>query len=241
MKFLPVTWFDQLDSTNRQLRRLVAENSDLPAGTVIATLEQTTGRGRDRRSWQSTPGKDLTFSFLLQTERQKDYFPTLTLAAGLSIAKTLSDKLNLSARLKWPNDVLVRQMKICGILCESTGTSAIVGIGLNVNMSQTESDKIDQPATSLSIESGQSHDVEKTLTLILDGLEQTLGQWEIEGFDSLKAQWLACCDAIGQQVTFTQPNGKSISGTFTAISSCGEVQLNDAQGTTHTLLVGDMN
>ena len=112
MKFLPVTWFDQLDSTNRQLQRLVAEDADLPAGTVIATMEQTTGRGRDGRSWQSMPGKDLTFSFFLQTERQKDYFPTLTLAAGLSIAKTLSDNLNLPARLKWPNDILVRQKKI---------------------------------------------------------------------------------------------------------------------------------
>lgn len=245
MNFLPATWFDHLDSTNRQLQRLMVEKPDLPAGTVIAARGQTAGRGRGQRIWLSTPGKDLTFSFLMQTESQKDYFPTLTLATGLSIAKTLSDNLELPARLKWPNDVLLHKKKVCGILCESAGTTdrqrnAIVGIGLNVNMSDADTQKIDRPATSLKRHTGHTVDVEETLIQILDGLEKTLHQWESEGFGSLKAQWLARCDDIGRQITLARPDGRSISGTFTDIGSHGEVQLTDPQGTSYSILAGDM-
>jgi BirA family biotin operon repressor/biotin-[acetyl-CoA-carboxylase] ligase len=245
MKFLPVTWFDQLDSTNRQLKRLLAENSDLPVGTVIAARDQTDGRGRGERFWQSIPGKDLTFSFFWQTQQQEDYFHTLTLAVGLSVAKTISETCNLPARLKWPNDVLVRQKKICGILCEcvksaSGRTSVIVGIGLNVNMSQGDAENIDQPATSLKIETGRPHDIKNILSLVLREMTQTLQQWENEGFDSLRAQWLDRCDALGQQVIIAQPDEKKVSGTFSGIGPCGEVQLLDARGETLTFLTGDM-
>lgn len=133
-----ILWLETADSTNSELRRRIAGLDNL---SIVATREQTAGRGQGTHTWFSTPGKNLTFSILYRFRGE------FALAASDAILITqvttlaLRDYLlghGVRARIKWPNDIWVEDRKICGILIENTleggmVRESIVGIGLNLN------------------------------------------------------------------------------------------------------------
>ena len=133
-----ILWLETADSTNSELRRRIAGLDNL---SIIATREQTAGRGQGTHTWFSTPGRNLTFSILYR------FGDAYALAASDAILITqvttlaIRDYLlghGVRARIKWPNDIWVEDRKICGILIENTLESgmvreSIVGIGLNLN------------------------------------------------------------------------------------------------------------
>jgi len=169
-RFLPPEWVDELPSTNTELLARVRANKGLARGTVLAARTQTAGRGRQQRTWQTEPGRNLTFSFLWRGRVSEAWVPSLAQALSLGIATYIEGE-GISAAIKWPNDILVSGRKISGILCERLGAGGdeaivVAGIGLNVNMTPEEAAKIEQPATSLRIETGAERSVESTL----DGL-----------------------------------------------------------------------
>jgi len=134
---LPYRYVGSCASTNALLKEIAAGS---PAGMVIVTDDQTGGRGRLGRGWVSQPGKDLTFSALVRPALAPARAHLLSLAAALAVAETLEGLPRLAGRVgvKWPNDVLVGQRKVCGILLEGSMDAdrlqwAIIGIGLNVN------------------------------------------------------------------------------------------------------------
>ncbi|MDR4498898.1 MAG: biotin--[acetyl-CoA-carboxylase] ligase [Candidatus Scalindua sp.] len=142
--------YTRLESTNTFLRQ---HCMDLPDYTVIWAEEQTHGRGRFNRVWYSSPGKDLTFSILLPLEsRVSKLRHNITQITALSVARLLED-YGLKPRIKWPNDVLMHEKKVCGILCEivelDLKTYAVLGIGLNVNSSNESSLYFDSFVTSM--------------------------------------------------------------------------------------------
>jgi len=143
MKFY-LQWYARLPSTNTFLKERLAVESKLPSGTVVAAREQTQGRGRREREWLSSSGENLTFSLLLRGKYAPRHLPSASMAAAVAIAELLEAE-GLQPSLKWPNDVLVGGKKICGILSEGISGGVIIGIGLNVNMQNT--DHINQPAT----------------------------------------------------------------------------------------------
>ncbi len=148
---LDLQWYERLPSTNIFLKERLALEPQLLSGTVVAVRQQTQGKGRRGRDWLSGANENLTFSILLRGEYEPHTLPAAAMAAAISVADLLGT-IGVHADLKWPNDVLVSEKKICGILSEGVPGGIIVGIGLNVNM-QT-ADHIDQPATSTLIESG---------------------------------------------------------------------------------------
>ncbi len=245
MKFGPVIWFDSLGSTNVHLRRMLSEDASLRSGTVIAARQQTEGRGRGERSWVSTAGKDLTFSFFLRAEVEPASLSSLPLVAGLGVAEAL-EKVGVRGRLKWPNDVLVGGRKICGILSEHTGADsggsagAIVGVGVNVNMNEAESARIDAPATSVFIETGRCVEVDYVLELILEGLGSWIERWERGGFAAVRNDWLAASDDVGRAIKVMEVGGGSRSGTFAGVGEMGELLLRDAGGREHRIWAGDV-
>ncbi len=134
---LPYHYFSACDSTNRVLKRKAASS---PAGTVVVTDEQTGGRGRLGRTWVSGPGKDLTFSVLLRPAVEPARAHLLSLAGALAVAEVLESMAGLEGfvGIKWPNDVLLGNRKVCGVLLEGSMDPdriewAVAGIGLNVN------------------------------------------------------------------------------------------------------------
>ena len=159
-----IHWLPTIDSTNSEaLRRL----RELPSGSVLAAREQTAGRGQRGNSWFSEPGTNLTFSVVLKFspgELAASNAHRLNYLASVSVVDLLGEE-DVSAQVKWPNDIYVGRRKICGILVENTlGASgveaSVIGVGLNVN--QREFPQLAN-ATSLHLCTGRQFDLPQML------------------------------------------------------------------------------
>jgi BirA family transcriptional regulator, biotin operon repressor / biotin---[acetyl-CoA-carboxylase] ligase len=166
--------FDTVSSTNDVARELAA--SGAAEGLCVIAQEQTAGRGRQGRSWSSPPGEGLYLSVILRPEIKVTDSAVITLAAAVAVAETLKVDFQVSADIKWPNDVLASGRKICGILVESAIEKdrlqyAVVGIGVNVAQRSFPSE-IGASATSLSLETGRPVAPEDFLEPLLARLER---------------------------------------------------------------------
>jgi BirA family biotin operon repressor/biotin-[acetyl-CoA-carboxylase] ligase len=173
LHFSPVT-----DSTNSDA--LAAARSGAPHGSVYFADEQRAGRGRGDHAWHSAADEGLYASVLLRTPIPAARLPLLPLAAGLAAAEAIRAVAGLTIDLRWPNDLLIGQRKVGGILVESkiSGGSvdyAVVGIGINVHQSVFAAD-LSTPATSLDMEAGRRVSRQHLLAALLKSLEcETLG------------------------------------------------------------------
>lgn len=159
--------FKKIDSTNDYLKNYF---SNLDEGTVIVTKYQTKGRGRLTRSWLDSKNNNLTFSILLYPKIANPNLSKLTLMACASVFDVLSKKAD-NIKIKWPNDILIDNKKICGILTESIFEGnqlkcVIIGIGINVN-SKKFPNEIAMRATSLYLATKNHFDLEELLQAIL--------------------------------------------------------------------------
>ncbi|MBN1258104.1 MAG: biotin--[acetyl-CoA-carboxylase] ligase [Planctomycetes bacterium] len=245
MEFLTAQWLKTVPSTNTRLLEMVADNPDLSSGTVIAAESQTAGRGRFERKWQSTPGKDLTFSFFLRANAPVNYLPSLPMACALGVVEYL-DSLGLAASTKWPNDVLVRGKKICGILSERIAAaednlSVVVGVGLNINMNLEEANRIDKPATSIAIASGKAQPlpVTEALDRLLPHLATWINRWKTGGFPSFREDWERQSIGLGQAVE-VHSAGKVITGVAKGFGEAGELLLRELAGGLYPVWSGDL-
>ena len=172
--------FDTISSTNDYLlRKEKNKNKDIK---ICIAEEQTKGRGRRGKSWISPKFKNIYFS--LNSYLEKEDLSGLSIAVALSVSKVLT-KINVMSLIKWPNDLLVGNKKICGILIETAKvgelTKVVIGIGINVNMEYSE--LIDQEWTSIKLEKKQSVDRNSIITEMINQLCITLNKFEQEKFD----------------------------------------------------------
>jgi BirA family biotin operon repressor/biotin-[acetyl-CoA-carboxylase] ligase len=172
--------FDTISSTNDYLlRKEKNKNKDIK---ICIAEEQTKGRGRRGKSWISPKFKNIYFS--LNSYLKKEDLSGLSIAVALSVSKVLT-KINVTSLIKWPNDLLVEDKKICGILIETAKvgelTKVVIGIGINVNMEHSE--LIDQEWTSIKLEKKQSVDRNSIITEMINQLCITLNKFEREEFD----------------------------------------------------------
>jgi BirA family biotin operon repressor/biotin-[acetyl-CoA-carboxylase] ligase len=158
---------------------------DDPEGTVVATDEQTAGRGRLGRRWDAPPGKALLFSVLLRPPGERR-FPELSLVAGVAVADAVERALGLSAQIKWPNDVFVNRKKVAGILADARGGAVVVGIGINVNQTRDELPPGGTPpAASLFTTDGVERERAPILADVLARLEHHYTAWRERGLDGV--------------------------------------------------------
>jgi BirA family biotin operon repressor/biotin-[acetyl-CoA-carboxylase] ligase len=166
----PYTFVDRCASTQRLL-------DDAREGAVVATDEQTDGRGRLGRMWHAPAGTSLLFSIVLEPDVPSKRLPELSLVAGTAVAEALAAHANVEATVKHPNDVLLRGRKVAGILAESSEGRVVLGIGVNVTQAHDElPPDADPPATSLALEGG---DVDRAdlLAALLERLEAHYDRW----------------------------------------------------------------
>ena len=219
-----IQYYPKLDSTNTKAWELISKNTE--NGTVIITDNQTLGRGRQSNKWNSTPNKSLTFSIIMYPNALPNQINLYSLIAGLTITDCLYE-YNIQAQLKWPNDILINNKKVGGILCESKISggaikSMVIGIGLNVNENVTEFPKdLRNIATSLKIESGKQYQLEILLANILNHLEHRIKSKETK---SQLLDWKKRCAHLNQQVTFKSGN-KTVNGIFKGLTSTGQAIL----------------
>ncbi len=129
-RFSEVEWVERTGSTNADLRERADQGS--PEGIVLVADYQTRGRGRRDRKWESPPKASLLMSMLLRPKCPPEEFAWLTPMAGLAVADVCRETTGAEARLKWPNDVVVDDMKLAGVLAEVVPEAVILGIGVNV-------------------------------------------------------------------------------------------------------------
>ena len=129
-RFSEVEWVERTGSTNADLRERAEQGS--PEGIVLVADYQTRGRGRRDRKWESPPKASLLMSLLLRPKCPSEEFAWLTQMAGLAVADVCRETTGAEARLKWPNDVVVDDMKLAGVLAEAVHEAVILGIGVNV-------------------------------------------------------------------------------------------------------------
>jgi BirA family biotin operon repressor/biotin-[acetyl-CoA-carboxylase] ligase len=147
-------------------------------GTVVVADEQTEGRGRLGRRWFAPPGTSLLCSVQLRPAVSGERLPELTSVAARACAETIAALTGLEPELKFPNDLLLGERKVAGILAEAREGRVVLGIGVNVNLSEEQlPGEVDRPATSLLVETGRELDRAELLVELLDRLERRYDAW----------------------------------------------------------------
>ena len=207
----------------------------------MVTDHQTAGRGRLDRGWETPAGVALTFSAVIDPELPDAQWPWLPLLAGVAVADAVRRATALVTSLKWPNDVLVGDRKLAGILVERVagpaGPVAVVGIGVNVH--QTE---LPVPhATSLALE-GATLDRADLLQAVLAGIAGELAGWRSSGGDptGLRASYRAQCGTLGRDVRVELPGGGAVEGRAEDVDDQGRLVVRVAGGGTCALSAGDV-
>jgi BirA family biotin operon repressor/biotin-[acetyl-CoA-carboxylase] ligase len=232
----------QTGSTNTDL--LARAASGAAEGLVLVAEEQTAGRGRLGRSWETPPGTALAFSVLLRPAAvPAPRHGWLPLIAGISVAAATRAVSGVDARLKWPNDVLIGNGKLAGILAEAAGEAVVIGIGVNVLTSPGE-----LPAgpgglrpTSL-LASGAPVAREAVLTGILRALGERYARFRANPDperSGLLAEYWDLSATIGHDVRVEFPGDASLAGRATGIDGDGRL-LVSADGNEHAIAAGDV-
>ena len=207
-----------------------------PSGLVLVAEHQTSGRGRLDRVWVTPPRAALTFSVLLTPDRVPvARWPWLPLLVGIAVSEGVRRATDVSCDLKWPNDVLVGDRKVAGILVErverNAGAAAVVGVGLNVSSSREE---LPVPtATSLALEGAATVDRSVILREVLRTLEALYVQWQAELGDAGKGlleSYVRRCGTLGREVRVDLPAGEQVHGEAVGIDADGRLQVRTNAG-----------
>ncbi|WP_068470801.1 biotin--[acetyl-CoA-carboxylase] ligase [Candidatus Protochlamydia phocaeensis] len=233
--------FETIDSTNTWAKKNVDQLA--PEGiTLITASEQTGGRGRFKRRWESPPDVNIyaTFCFFVEPNRPDiGHIPQLMALATVDVL----EELEFAPSLKWPNDVLLQDKKVSGILCETVLAEQrrciICGIGLNVNMPSTLLKKINRPATSLLVESQRSFEINPILKRLEESFGQHLARFLKEGFSPFFETFRAkSYFQLGQKVRFQDSQGP-IEGLFETLETDGSVRLRLPNGISKAFYAGE--
>ena len=213
---------DLTTSTQVDLAELVKSNS-AKTGDVIATNFQTAGRGRLDRTFEAVPGSALLFSFFIKPKRARSDWGFITHLAALSMQEVISQDTPSQVKLKWPNDILIEEKKVAGLLAQATDDGVIIGIGVNVAMTAEEL-PVDT-ATSLFITGSNKLDRNLILGEFLNRFEVNLQAWE-SGRDFLE-KYSAVCATLGRQVQVEVSGRENRTGKALTINRIGALMLDD--------------
>ena len=227
--------YERLESTNTQAALFADDPSN--HGLVIMAEEQTSGRGQQGRSWQAPAGKAVLMSVVVFPPPPLRRPALLTAWAAVSVCESIRQATGFQAKIKWPNDVLIRGRKVCGILIESkvqaspsgapknsntegspavfaddAGTAnfaVVAGIGLNVNQTAKDFQEADLPqAGSLALAAGRTFDCPTIARLLVDHLDEEYDRLAQDDLDSLLACWKWHIGLLGKQVAIECPDGR---------------------------------
>ena len=209
-KYTIVT-LEEVPSTNSYALEHITAFDDK---SIIFAPHQTSGRGRFDRHWLCDETENVYMSIILKPENVTNYpFPNLTQYLSVVLCKVLEKEFSLKPSIKWPNDILVENAKISGILAESCMVKnkiegIVLGLGLNVNLKQETLACIDQNATSIGVLMGQQYDVEKILRKICDEFFENYDAFIKSGFEYIKTEYINRCGFLGKNILIREAREK---------------------------------
>ncbi len=235
-----IIFLKETDSTNTRVTQLARDGE--AEGLVVWADAQTAGKGRRGRSWESPAGDNLYFSVLLRPETAPGKAPMLTLIMACAAARAIDRVFGVCSlseggegpQIKWPNDLVLAQKKICGILTEMylNGTAidhVVIGTGINVNVSEFP-EELRQKATSLLLETGRRTDRERLLEAILEEFDRLYQQFiSVQDLSFLQEEYNEKLVNKNREVLVLEP-GQEYQGVARGINSKGELLVETEDG-----------
>jgi biotin-[acetyl-CoA-carboxylase] ligase BirA-like protein len=192
--------YDSVSSTNDIARELAADGA--ANGTVVLAEEQTAARGRYGRHWQSLPG-GIQMTVILRPESGSAMLSATAMAA-VAVCEAIRCCTNLPAQVKWPNDIVVSDRKVAGVLAESA-SCVLLGVGVNVNApSSAFEEELKETASSLSEEAGGEMNKEALLGAILQEMDCLYPAWSAGQIDTLEEEWRSMSDTLGRHIAVVE-------------------------------------
>lgn len=230
-------YLDEIDSTNSYCKKNIDFISDK---TVVYTSKQTRGRGRFNRIWVDLGHENIYLSIVLKPSTYLDsVYSNLTQYTALKLAQTFVI-YGVNPNIKWPNDILVNDKKISGILAETVFSQnilkgIIIGVGLNLNANKKDFDKIDKKVTSLNLEIGSAVDKNQFLNKFIDNFFADYEKFIKQGFVFIKSDYEKYINFINKEITISNLNEK-ITGIVQKITNDGAIVINDKKFYTGDIL-----
>jgi BirA family biotin operon repressor/biotin-[acetyl-CoA-carboxylase] ligase len=242
--FMPeILLFDSLPSTNLEAARRAAEGA--PEGLCVVAGEQTAGRGRRQRQWISPSGAGLYFSIILRPQFDLGLWPLLSLMAAIAAHDALRAAYSLKTDIKWPNDILVNEKKLCGILAETVetplGQAVVIGIGINLTQNAFPPE-LEAIATSVEAATGLRPELPSLLEALVrelathyDVLSRPEGNAEIIRSWCLRSSY---CE--GRLIRVTDAS-ETLVGTTRGLECDGALRVEIDDGIIRVLRAGDVS
>ena len=240
--FTDIHWFSELDSTNTWL--LHAASSGAAEGTVAVADRQSAGRGRLGRVWESTPGSGLLVSLLFRPRIEPGELFSVGALVTLAAREAIASQTGVDARVKWPNDLVVGDAKLAGVLSETRGIgtdvpAVVVGIGINVRWPMPGPAATELHAVCLDSLSGRPTDRKGLLEALLDSAEARLPELDdAAGRAGLVKELERCTVTVGRRVRVELPE-ESFSGTALGLDDRGQLVV-EAGGERRVVSAGDV-
>lgn len=238
-----IIYYKQLDSTNTEAARLATEGA--AHGIVVVADAQTSGKGRRGRQWESPAGENIYMSILLRPDCVPDRAPMLTLVMAYSVAKVLRELGFTDVQIKWPNDLVLSNKKICGILTEMQLKETeidyvVVGVGINVNTSEFPTD-LKETATSLYLEGRRILDREMIVESVVEHFDKEYQQFlEFRDLSFLKEEYNDMLINVGREVRVLEP-GNEYTAYAQGINSEGELMVRTSNGEEKAIYAGEVS
>lgn len=233
-----------MDDARELVKR--SENAEGLHGTIVIADEQTKGRGRFDRSWDSEPGEDILISVIVCP--RPSISGQMTIIASLSVALTVEALTDLAVEIKWPNDVLVNGKKICGVIAEGSMIAdtfaGILGIGLNVNMRTAEDDSRDYRATSIRGLSNSDGSIDRVavLSVLLEKLNDVYDA--ADRGETIMPEWRERLAMLGSKVSVSTAikhgGDEVVSGIAEDVDEFGRLLIREPSGVLRAVASGEV-
>jgi len=232
----------KIDSTNLEAVRQAKAGAK--EGLCIVAREQTAGRGRLDRTWQSPKDAGLYLSIVLRPAIEMNSWPLLSLTSALAVSDALVRACSLKPDIKWPNDVCMNDRKLCGILAETietpAGPAAIVGIGINLKRTALPDD-LRQTATSIEEVTGSEPDTERVLSELLRAFAE---RYEIlqsgDGFEHTIREWCASSSYAYERRVRVSLENETFTGITRGLDRDGALRVESDGGQIRIVRAGDV-
>ena len=238
-----IRYFSRIDSTNQYAKRIAEEGA--PDGTLIIADEQTAGKGRSGRTWVTPPAEAIAFTLLLRPKLSPDRISMVTLVMGLAVTNAVNSLYGVSAGIKWPNDVVIKGRKLCGILTEMSAevrqvNYIVIGVGINANLTSFP-EEIREIATSLRLELSRDINRAELIARVMAEFERLYAEFEAQGdLGAVMQEYNELCLNAGSKVRVLDPNGE-YTGTSRGINSMGELLVETEDGQMQEVYAGEVS
>lgn len=237
-----IEWYAQTDSTNTTAKNLARGGA--VDKTVVVTEYQTAGKGRLGRNWLSKKGEAIMLSCVLRPDISPADAPPITFAVALGVAAAMKQECGIEAKIKWPNDVVYGQKKLCGILTELSGDFdkveyIVCGMGINVNQTVFE-EEVASRAVSLKMLSGKTINRVHLCAKMIDYVFDYCDKYIKEGIQSIKDEYCKKSVIINEEVAVICAEQK-ICGVCCGFGDAGELLLRTDNGEIKTFHAGEVS